>query len=91
MSGIYKDTDIKLFCDMTSPLQAIRAYADESGEGGEDLEGGSPEESVVFHRPEGLKTEALEAGPNRETVSRPRARRREVAGDPRDRARVGGR
>ncbi|MDP6100209.1 MAG: hypothetical protein QGH66_02140 [Dehalococcoidia bacterium] len=40
---------------------------------------------------EGLKTEALEAGPNRETVSRPGVRRREVAGDPRDCARVGGR
>ena len=49
--------DVKLFSDMTSPLQAVRTYADEPGEGGEDLEGGSPEESVVFHRPEGLKTE----------------------------------
>ena len=57
MAGIFKDTDIKMFCDMTSPLQAVRAYADEAGEGGEDLEGGSPEESVVFHRSEGLRTE----------------------------------
>jgi len=57
MSGIYKDTEISLFCDMTSPLQAIRAYADESGGGSENLEGGSSEESVVFHRPEGLRTE----------------------------------
>ena len=57
MSGIYKDTEINLFRDMTSPLQAIRAYADEAGEGSEDLEGGSGEESVVFHRPGGLKTE----------------------------------
>ncbi len=57
MSGIYKDTEISLFRDMTSPLRAVRAYADEAGEGGEDLEGGSSEESVVFHRPEGLKTE----------------------------------
>jgi len=57
MSGIYKDTEISLFRDMTSPLRAVRAYADEAAEGGEDFEGGSSEESVVFHRPEGLKTE----------------------------------
>ena len=57
MSGIYKDTEISLFRDMTSPLPAVRAYADEVGESGEDLEGGSSEEAVVFHRPEGLKTE----------------------------------
>ena len=57
MSGIYKDTEISLFRDMTSPLPAVRAYADEVGENGEDLEGGSAEESVVVHRPEGLKTE----------------------------------
>jgi len=57
MPGIFKESEIRLFRDMTSPLQAIKEYADDPGSAGEDMEGGSPEESVVFHRPKGQKTE----------------------------------
>ncbi|MBL67965.1 MAG: hypothetical protein CMO74_05865 [Verrucomicrobiales bacterium] len=57
MAGLFKEADIKLFRDMTTPLPAVKAFADEPGEEGVDLEGGSSEGSVVFHRPDGVKTE----------------------------------
>lgn len=55
----FQTADVKLFRDMTAPLEAVRAYADEDmTEGGEaDLEGASPEESVMVHRSDGTKGE----------------------------------
>ena len=52
-----KSSDIKLFRDMTAPPRAARSYADEAvvEEGTEELEGGSSEEPVTFHRHTGQK------------------------------------
>ena len=50
----FQTADVKLFRDMTAPLEAVRAYADEDmTEGETDLEGASPEEAVMMHRPDG--------------------------------------
>ena len=48
------NSEVRLFRDMTSPVGAPVRFADDpAGEGGEAPEGGSPEESIPVHRPDG--------------------------------------
>jgi flagellar motor switch protein FliM len=48
------NSEVRLFRDMTSPVGAPVRFADDpAGEGGEAPEGGSPEESIPLHRPNG--------------------------------------
>ena len=48
------NSEVRLFRDMTSPVGAPVGFADDpAGEGGEAPEGGSPEESIPVHRPDG--------------------------------------
>ena len=48
------NTEVRLFRDMTSPVGAPVRFADDpAGESGEAPEGGSPEESIPVHRPDG--------------------------------------
>ena len=48
------NSEVRLFRDMTSPVGAPVGFADDpASEGGEAPEGGSPEESIPVHRPDG--------------------------------------
>ena len=48
------NSEVRLFRDMTSPVGLPVGFAnDPAGEGGQAPEGGSPEESIPVHRPDG--------------------------------------
>ena len=48
------NSEVRLFRDMTSPVGLPVGFADDpAGEGGQAPEGGSPEESIPVHRPDG--------------------------------------
>lgn len=70
MKGNFHESDIKLFRDMTAPPEAARSYADEAvAEGTEEMEGGSPEETITFHRHTGIKDSVPESTIRSFTVS----------------------